>query len=159
MSKYFNNNSLSSSLVSVSSNVKNASNYVTSGLMIKDSAAFISSAINILKQLYSLSTEINSKFNTKDNRNILIKFIQSFFIQIGQLIISLKNTISSSSNMTPIEQNIAEKFIDGIFNLIVLLAVIFGAGGILNKGGFNKNQKHKKYQNKTKKHKKTRSNR
>ena len=154
LSKFgINSNSLATGLQSVKTNVSSGSQYLASGQALKDSAQFINSAISLLKQLFNLATDIN----TKDNRKKVIEFIKSFFIKIGEVIVSLRNSIKGSTNMTSNEQSLADKFLDSIFSLLVLIAVIFGAGGVLNKGGNLNISKSKKY--KTRKHKKTRVNR
>lgn len=148
-------NSLASGFQAVKSNVGSANQYIASGQALKDSAQFINSSVSLLKQIFDLAKDIANKYNTSDNRNKLLEFIKSFFVQIGQLINSLKNTIKKSTNMTFDEQALAEKFLDTIFSLFVLIAVLFGAGGVFNKGG-NKNISKSIKHNKSKKHKKTR---
>jgi hypothetical protein len=140
MSSYLNNKYISS-----------AKQYVASGNLMYDSAETVKSAMNSLTALFSLASTINNKFNTKDNRNKLLEFIKSFFIQIGNDLSTFKNRIRGNSDMSADQQTLAEKFIDGIFNLLVLIAIVFGAGGILKKGGKSKTIKHK-----SRKHKKTR---
>lgn len=144
--------SLSSGLQAVKSNVGSANQYLASGQALKDSAQFINSAIVLLKQLFNLAKDITTKYNSSDNRNKIIEFIKSFFVKIGQLINSLKSSIKTSTNMSFDEQALADKFLDSIFSLFVLIAVLFGAGGVFNKGG-KKRSKTIKY-NKSKNTKK-----
>jgi Co/Zn/Cd efflux system component len=108
-----------------------------------------------ISKITKLASEINTTFNTEESKREFLNMIKTLFKQIYDLIKSQLTIIANSNMFTSIQKEWNRRFMDSITSLIILIAVLFGAGGVFNKGG-NLNKTKSKKQSKTRKHKKTR---